>query len=64
MPPLFPGCLLKSVPHPAAKIVDAQAHACNLGLAIHLGLQLPHLGVEGLFGLVQITPATPELFKS
>jgi hypothetical protein len=32
-------------------------------LAIHLGLQLPHLGFEGFFGLVQITPATPEFFK-
>src|SRR5918998_1533246 len=63
LPLLLPGRLLKPVPHPAAELVDAQAQACNLGLAIHLGLQLPYLGFESLFGLIQITSAPPELFK-
>src|SRR5918993_2671592 len=56
LPLLLPRRLLKPFLHPAAELVDAQAHACDFALTVDLRLQLLPLAPKALGLLLQVMP--------
>jgi len=58
LPLLLPSGLVETLAHPVAELIHAQSELCDLGLAVHLRLELALLSSEGLFTLLQVTPPT------
>jgi hypothetical protein len=48
LPFLLPRRLLESILHPAAELVDTQAHACDFALTVDLRLQLLSLSPKAV----------------
>ncbi len=58
LPFLLPRRLLESILHPAAELVDAQAHACDFALTVNLRLQLLSLSPKAVRPLLQVVTPT------
>src|ERR671912_1806778 len=61
LPLLLPRRLLELFLHPAAELVDAQAHTCDFALTVDLRLQLLPLGPKALGLLLQVQ-TVPAIF--
>ena len=61
---LLPCRLIQSRPHSPAERVQAQPNSGDLGLAVHLRLQLAQLGIQSLLFLLQSAAPAPELVQT
>src|SRR3712207_1374175 len=59
LPLLLPGGMREAGPHAPAERVEVQRQVRDLGLAGHLGFQLPRLGCKGTLPLLEVVPAAP-----
>ena len=59
LPLLLPGSVRQAGPHAPAERVEVQRQVRDLGLAVHLGFQLPRLGCKGTPPLLKVVPAAP-----
>src|SRR3712207_8530092 len=59
LPLLLPGGMSEAGPHAPAERVEVQRQVRDLGLAVHLGFQLPRLGCKGTPPSLEVVPAAP-----